>query len=406
MIQTDSPNRCCGCLACSVVCPRKCIERVEDAAGFVTVRVDVSKCVQCGLCEQVCPLQKDYPAPDFTSASAYGAYASDNAVRGRASSGGMFETIAKTFLEKGGSVFGCKLDENLQLRMHEATTLEQVQQLTKSKYIQSDCHDSFPVIKARLQEEKHVLVCATPCQIAALKNYLGELANSPRLFLLDFFCHGVPSQRFFDKCCAYIEKKLKGRLLSYEFRFRPPHATTLHYVCYQYQTGQTTRQKVGFYFEDPFYLGFEKYITLRDSCYHCPFGTGNHAADITLGDLHEAETYWPEKNRYEGVSKVIINTPKGQALWVQIKGALCVKEFSLEKLRKDKAAFAGATPMPVGRAAFVEDLKTLPLEQVIDKWLNPRKEWKKAVYYRLPDWIRNPVKKICLTARNRRGRKK
>jgi len=398
MIQTDSPNRCCGCLACSIVCPRKCIERVEDAAGFVTVRVDVSKCVQCGLCEQVCPLQKDYPAPDFTNASAYGAYASDNAVRGRASSGGMFETIAKTFLEKGGSVFGCKLDENLQLRMHEATTLEQVQQLTKSKYIQSDCHDSFPVIKARLQGEKHVLVCATPCQIAALKNYLGELAAAPQLLLMDFFCHGVPSQQFFDKCCEYIEKKLKGRLLSYTFRFRPPHARMLHYVRYRYQVGQDMKEKVCFYFKDPFYYGFEKYITLRDSCYHCPFGTGNHMADITVGDLHEAEKYWAEKNLYEGVSKVIINTPKGQHLWAQIRSGLCVKELPVEELCKSRAMFASATSMPAARVAFMKDLKGLPFEQVVKKWLSP---WaiEKNIYYRLPDWIRKPLKKVCLFSR-------
>ena len=148
--------------------------------------------------------------------------------------------------------------------------------------------------------------------------------------------------------------------------------------------------QVCFFFEDPFYLGFEKYITLRDSCYHCPFGAGNHQADIILGDLHEAETCWSEVNRYDGVSKIVINTPKGQKLWEQIKATLCVHELSSKR-----TSLPSATLMPAQRNAFIEDFKTLPFEQVVEKWLNPRKEWKRAIYYRLPDWVRKTVKKMC-----------
>ncbi len=396
MIQTHDPTRCCGCLACSVVCPQKCIEHTEDAAGFVMPQVDQSKCVQCGLCEKICPIQKTYPAPNCSGKSVYGAYSKDTALRQRASSGGMFETIAQLILAQGGSVFGCKLDENLQLGMHEATTIDQVRQLTKSKYIQSRCHDVFPLIKQRVIEGKHVLVCATPCQIAALKNYLGELAQSSHLFLLDFICHGVPSQWLFDQCREYTQNKQNTKWSSYQFRFKPSNGVTLHYN-YRLETNAygTQKRRSLFYFEDPFYLGFEKYITLRDSCYHCPFGAGNHQADITVGDLHEAESCWPEVNRYEGVSKVIINTPKGQELWQQIEPTLCIRELPAERV-----SLTGPTPMPAGRNAFIADLKTRPFEQVVNKWLNPRKQWKKAIYYRLPDWIRMPVKKVCLSCRN------
>ena len=176
MIQTDNPSQCCGCLACSIVCPQKCIEKAEDAAGFVMPTVDATRCVNCGLCEKVCPIQKTYPTSGFTAKSVYGAYSKEDALRKRASSGGIFETTAQLTLAQGGSVFGCKLDENLQLRMHESTTIDQVRQLTKSKYIQSRCHDVFPLIKQRVTQGKHVLVCATPCQIAALKNYLGDFS--------------------------------------------------------------------------------------------------------------------------------------------------------------------------------------------------------------------------------------
>lgn len=395
MIQTNNPSKCCGCLACSVVCPQKCIESIEDAAGFVIPKVDTSKCVQCGRCEKVCPIQKTYPTVDFSDKSVYGAYSKDADLRKRASSGGMFETAAQLVLAQSGSVFGCKFNENLKLNMQEATSIDEVRKLTKSKYIQSRCHDMFPIIKQRIEQQKQVLVCATPCQIAALKNYLGSLSQSQNLFLMDFVCHGVPSQWLFDKNKAYIEKKLNGCLENYAFRYKPLHSTTLHYVLYQYQTNKISSQKINFFFEDPFYLGYEKYITLRDSCYQCPFGAGNHQADITIGDLHEAETCWQEVNRYEGVSKVIINTQKGQQLWQQMES-----KFHLCQLAVEYARLYGPTPIPAKRNTFIEDLKTLPFERVINKWLNSRKEWKKAIYYRLPDWLRLSIKTVCLTILN------
>lgn len=395
MIQTNDPSKCCGCLVCSVVCSQKCIVPIEDAAGFVMPKVDVSKCVHCGMCEKECPIQKTYPMPDFTNKSVYGGYSKDADLRSRASSGGMFETVAQLALAQGGSVFGCKFNENLQLCMQEATTIDEVQKLTKSKYIQSRCHDMFPIIKQRIEQQKQVLVCATPCQIAALKNYLGSLSKMQNLFLMDFICHGVPSQELFDKNRTYIERKLNGCLKDYKFRCKPSHPTTLHYVCYQYQKDKKSFQKTSFFFEDPFYLGFLKYITLRDSCYQCPFGKGNHQGDITVGDLHEAETYWPEVNRYDGVSKVIINTQKGQELWQQMK-----LSFHVHQLPQELACLSGPTSMPPKRNDFIEDLKKLPFEQVINKWLNPRKEWKKVIYYRLPDLIRIPMKKVCLTIRD------
>ena len=253
----------------------------------------------------------------------------------------------------------------------------------------------FPIIKQRIEQQKQVLVCATPCQIAALKNYLGSLSQMPHLFLMDFVCHGVPSQRLFDNNRAYIEKNLNSFLKDYKFRFKTSHPTTLHYVQYEYQTDKSLSQKTCFFFEDPFYLGYEKYITLRDSCYQCPFGAGNHQADITVGDLHEAESCWHEVNRYEGVSRVIINTSKGKELWQRIESTFYVRNLPTEYAR-----LSGPTSMPTQRNAFIEDLKKLPFEQVINKWLNPSKEWKRAIYYRLPDWVRLSIKKVCLTVRS------
>ena len=56
MIEIKNKNNCCGCFACSSVCPKHCIQMVEDEEGFRYPEVDKDICVDCHLCEKVCPI--------------------------------------------------------------------------------------------------------------------------------------------------------------------------------------------------------------------------------------------------------------------------------------------------------------------------------------------------------------
>lgn len=46
---------CCGCSACSMICPSRIIEMQQDKEGFLYPAVQKNKCVSCGLCVNVCP---------------------------------------------------------------------------------------------------------------------------------------------------------------------------------------------------------------------------------------------------------------------------------------------------------------------------------------------------------------
>lgn len=61
MIKIDeSKNQdCCGCGACVSVCPRQCITMIMDREGFLYPRVDEDQCINCNLCEKVCPIIKN-----------------------------------------------------------------------------------------------------------------------------------------------------------------------------------------------------------------------------------------------------------------------------------------------------------------------------------------------------------
>ncbi len=203
MIKILDEKKCCGCAACVNSCPQKCISMVEKTLGALIPTVDETKCVNCGLCERVCPMLHEDGA-NVGNQQAFAAYSKSPAVREKGSSGGIFGVLAKRVIENGGVVYGAAFDEKLKLSCVPASDLGMLERLYKSKYIQSDLSDAFGTIEADLKSGKQVMVTATPCQVAAVKMYLGKTYDN--LITVDFFFHGVPRQCFFDECIKIVDK--------------------------------------------------------------------------------------------------------------------------------------------------------------------------------------------------------
>ena len=52
----EEKNKCCGCSACEVSCPKHCIEMKQDEEGFLYPQIDKNLCINCGKCRSVCPV--------------------------------------------------------------------------------------------------------------------------------------------------------------------------------------------------------------------------------------------------------------------------------------------------------------------------------------------------------------
>ena len=167
MLKLTSKQNCCGCTSCASICPKGCIAMMPDSEGFCYPQIDETKCINCGLCEKVCPLL--HKPEQHEVLNVYGAKNSDDSVRFTSSSGGMFTLFAEWVLNNGGTVLGAELDENLQVRHTAVTDEAGLAKLRGSKYVQSKMTGVFKQFLNRcarcLTKENRCCSAACPARL-------------------------------------------------------------------------------------------------------------------------------------------------------------------------------------------------------------------------------------------------
>lgn len=189
MIHITDKQDCCGCNSCVQCCPKSCITMCEDEEGFLYPEVDENVCVDCGLCEKVCPVL--HQAEDRKPLAVYAAKNKNEEIRRQSSSGGVFTALAEEVIKDGGVVFGARFDEHWEVKHDYTETVEGLSIFRGSKYVQSRIEDCYQKVEQFLRAGRKVLFSGTPCQVAGLKLFLRKEYNY--LLTVDFICHGVPS---------------------------------------------------------------------------------------------------------------------------------------------------------------------------------------------------------------------
>ena len=141
MIDIKEKKDCCGCFACVQKCPKQCISLKEDCEGFLYPEVDKSICIDCGLCEKVCPVL--YQELSQKPLNVYAAINKNETIRLQSSSGGIFSLLAEKIINEGGVVFGARFDKNWEVMHDYSETIEGLSAFRGSKYVQSRIGNTY-----------------------------------------------------------------------------------------------------------------------------------------------------------------------------------------------------------------------------------------------------------------------
>lgn len=362
MIQIVEKSKCCGCSACTTVCPRHCIVMIPDDEGFTYPVVDQNVCIHCGRCEKICPVLNANAEEPFQQ-SGYIVRSRHFQIRKKSAAGGAFAPMARYIVEHGGYVSGVILNEQFRAQHMIYGKGQDLSRFQGSKYMQSDLNGSFLEIRKLLDCGKTVLFSGTPCQVEGLLNSLEKAYQN--LITVDVVCHSVPSPLLFEKYIQYIEDFYHDHIVYVYFRDK-------HYG-YDYPTMKLVGEKRGDFYHhgmesDPWLRAFFSQKCDRPSCYNCVFKKQYRRSDFTIWDCHDAALYGLSFRDQFGATKMLIHSSKGKTFFKKIADQYEILEVAPQKLVENSPAMWRSVQLNSDmREKFFEDVRNMSGIQLFKK---------------------------------------
>lgn len=367
MIEVNDKRRCSGCTACASICPQNCIHMKYDSEGFYYPEVNNKLCINCNLCENVCPYIKEQTNRS-DKMTVYGCQNNEESIRKISTSGGMFAAIAEYILTMDGVVFGAGYDSQMHVIHKSAESIDQIRELQGSKYVQSELCDTFSIVKEYLKSGKYVFFTGTPCQVEGLLYFLNGI-NTDNLVTADVKCYGVPSSELFDIFQEYLSELYGSKVKNFYFRDKKYGYAGVN-IKAVLKNGKIIEDKLTI--KSYSKTMFSK-VGLRRSCYECVFTTRKKLSDFTLGDIWTIEDYDKNMDDDKGTTCVEVNSLKGEKIFKEIecKGAIrTVKISELEGDRLFKYQKNLQRHYDINedrRNAFFKDMREMPYPQLMNK---------------------------------------
>lgn len=382
MIEVIDRIECTGCKLCKDVCPCNAISYETDSEGFWYPIVNQEKCVKCGKCIKTCPSLSEHRNPDAKDAEVYEAWALDDEVRVKSTSGGLFYILAEATIEQKGVIAACKYSEDYKSAYHTiGETMLDLEEFKGSKYFQSDTEGIYASVRKQLELGKKVLFCGAPCQVAGLNNYLGT--DSPNLITVDFICRGINSPKVFRKYIDECEQKYGSPVKKVHLKNKKRGWTRLG-TYMEFQNGKKYyRDRI----TDPWVNGYIRGdLFMRPCCAECKYKEKIRVADISLGDFWGLDA--SKEDLKKGISVVLVNTEKGREYLDYVGGKLFLEKQTYEKASRGNGCLLTPAKMGEHRQEFFSRLEKEKFEDLVWNLLG---ESKKSIYIKS---IKNRIKEL------------
>jgi len=300
---------CVGCGACTVICPKKCINIVYGLR-FNFPKIHEDECIKCGKCLRVCPSAfllydkfQDYENEINEKNECFIIHADDDEVRIDAASGGFITGIILHLIDSGmadGAIVArCQGEKALIAASFIAADRESVLSARGSKYTPvSNC----TVVREVLDRPGRYVFVGTPCMIEALMKMQELLPELKKYIVLSigFVCAGMAS-RLSTK--SYIESD--GGV----------NIKDVRRICYR-GNGWPGRFRVygdnnQLLMDRPLINGSLTHVVGRDHYLRCEncFDHWAKYADIVVSDPWTEEMI---RNETKGRSAIMIRTERGR----------------------------------------------------------------------------------------------
>lgn len=329
-------NICTGCKACIDICAKNAISIKDELDTFNAV-IDQDKCIECGACYNICPnnnlvdLKKQI--------SWYQGWAESSEERETSSSGGFAATLSKEFIQNKGVVCSCAF-ENGDFIFKAIETEKEIQCFKGSKYVKSNPEGSYKKVKLYLKENRKVLFIGLPCQVAAVKNFVGKNLEQ-NLYTVDLICHGTPSVKLLNN---YLHQYNIDLSKVKEISFRTKNSFKLK---------NDNKPIIDTRIQDRYTMTFLFSLNYTENCYSCRYATEDRVGDITIGDSWGSEINNKEKEK--GISLILCQTKKGEELLKNL--SFHYEKVDILKARESNLQLRAPAIMPLKRNQFFREIK-------------------------------------------------
>ncbi len=325
-------NDCTGCYACLNICPRGAITMQENEHGVLYPDIQQEACIDCGLCQKVCPMCHSVEL--LPPRECIVAYAKSPAEQQTAASGGLASVVSRAIIRRGGVVYGSSAANAFDVKHIMVTEEEHLPMLKGSKYVHSKMGTLLRSLQYDLKSGRDVLFVGTPCQVAGARNFLRR--DYPNFYTIDLVCHGVPPQKVLNGAIRYAVGDERNDIGSIAFRKKDERGRVAYGLYIKDVHGNEIYGKD--ISRDLYSLGFMKALFYRPNCYRCSYAQPNRVGDLTLGDYWDREntSELPKERRF-GMSMVMVNSDKGQKLMDLISQNIMTENNSMENFKRHNA---------------------------------------------------------------------